>query len=455
MGMGPTIVGGRRAIVRAVRKLILIADDLYVRNFLDTEAFREIEGDETFIAASENLVRGAEVAARPNFAGTVADPAERAPVYYRLRMVSTAAMRKRSTTMKGRIERLRPVERAHTLLLAHPRLKDRVMRRGLERLGPNAALEGLLDEVRPDVVVAPTAGTDNLVFDALVACARRDVPVLLLVNGWDNMSSKFTFTERPDWLAVWGDHSVRHATEIHGFEPDRLFKVGSPAFEPHFAFDRASTPSPYPFPYILFAGASLPYDEIGLLRQLDEVVPEFGVEGLKIVYRPHPSRHFRLCDDVLREQEYEHVVLDEQVREPYLAAAAEGRREFPMPGLDWYPALLGHAHVLVCPLSTMIVEAGIVGTPVVALAFDDDVHPHGLSTFIGFNHFEGIEDVSGLSVCHRREDLEPQLQGWIERGAPADMRESIRPWLHFDERTYAQRLADVVDEVLPAGRVTA
>lgn len=436
-----------------VRKLVLIPGDLYVRNFLDTDAFREIEDDETFYAASEILQRSAQVAAKPNFAGTVPEPAERAPAYYRLRMVSTAAMRSRSTTMARRIERLRPVERAWTLLLAHPRLRDRVMRRRIEKLGPNPALERLLDEVRPDLVIAPTAGTDNLVFDALFSCARRGVPLGLLVNGWDNMSSKFTFSVQPDWLAVWGEHSARHAIEIHDFPRDRLHVVGAPTFEPHFAFDPARTPSPYPFPYVLFAGASLPFDEVGLLRQLDRWLPELGIDGLKIVYRPHPARHFRLSEDVLREEEFASVVLDQQVREPYLAAAAKGLREFPMPSLDWYPGLLGHARALVCPLSTMIVEAAIVGTPIVALAFDDGVHPHSFAEYLEFNHFEGIEHVAGLSVCHRREDLEPQLSGWVERGAPAGMREAIRPWLHFDERSYAQRLADVVGEVLPADRV--
>jgi hypothetical protein len=277
-----------------------------------------------------------------------------------------------------------------------------------------------------------------MVWDAIRAARRQRIPSLLLIHNWDNLSSKGAFAVRPDWLGVWGDQAVEHAVRIHGFPRERVRKLGAPSLDPYFHHVPGSTESPFPFRYALFAGCYAPFDERSALIELDREIETRNLD-LTIVYRPHPHRRPRKTPDLVEDGEFRHVVIDPQMREIYADSRAEyqlgARRAQPLlPPLDYYPALFEHAEFVICPLSTMIVEAA---------AFERRV------LVVDYEHFEGIDRINGFHLARTSSDL-PRLMVELERGEghpQTPLREQIRWWLHHDERTYAERLADLVEEV--------
>jgi hypothetical protein len=440
-----------------MRKLIVIGADNYVRNFVEAGAFDEIEDEDThYVAGARGVIHPATEAlleARPNYHGTLPDAPRRARPYAKLQLLLLSALRDRARTIREKVRLLPFHQRVRYRVAAHPLFRERLKARYLRQAGLNRPLHKLMESLRPDIVIAPSGGIDHFVADALRSARQLGIPSLVLVFNWDNLSSKGAFAVKPDYLAVWGEQSVEHAVRIHGFDRERVAILGVPTFDSYFHHVPGSTQSPFPFRYALFAGCYAPFDEAAALERLDQAIDEHGLD-IKVVYRPHPHRKPRKRPDRIDEAALRNVIVDPQVRDLYEASFEEygrraGRAKPRYPALDYYPALLENAEFTVCPLSTMIVESAIFERRVIVIAYDDGVHPDSPALVVNFDHFEGIDRIDGFELCHTADEL-PQL---FVRLANSDdrpsrpLRDQIGWWLHHDDRTYADRLASLVNRV--------
>ena len=453
-----------------MRTLVLIGAELYVRNFIDTGAFDALDPDDTWYVASGGRAASEETRRRletlPTYLGAVEDPRPRAADRYRrLRTVFLAAARRRSRTMRHKLSLMPWPDRVFYTLAALPGVRHVLRAATLRRAGLGPELHTLIKRLRPDLVIAPSGGFDTLVWDGLRSAQALGIPTLMLIQNWDNLSSKGLFPVRPDYLGVWGEQSVEHARRIHGFEPERVATLGAPSFEGYFRHRPGSTDSPFPFRYVLFAGCFAPFDERAALRRLDRAIDAAELD-VTVVYRPHPHRMPRAKPDFIDEDDFAHVVLDPQMRDHYAVSIAEQggsaspkrRRMKPqMPALDYYPALLEHAELVVCPLSTMIVEAALFERPVIVVAYDDGVHRNSPAAVVDYEHFEGVDRVEGFHVARRPEQLDEAVVRLVRGDAPPapPLRDQLRWWLHFDERSYGERLGDWVEVIARREGVTA
>ncbi len=457
---------------RPMRALVLIAADNTVRNFVETGAFDALDPEHTTFVASSGGV-GNEKAlsgmrALPGYVGTVDDPRSEARRPYRfLRHMLLAAARRRSRTMSHKLSMLPWRKRVLYKSAALPGIRDLTLRAGKRRAGLSTELLELMQELRPDMVIAPSNGYEPMVWDGVRAARELGIPSLALIANWDNLSSKGVFAERPDYLGVWGEQGVDHAECMHGIPRDRSRPLGAPQFEHYFRHLPGSSRSPFSFRYVLFAGCFAPFDELAALERLEGLIERYRLD-LKVVYRPHPHRFPRKVSDFVDEQRFRHVVIDPQVQELYAASSNESenwdgpqrKRLKPLlPPLDYYPALLENAEFVICPLSTMIVEAAIFERPVVVIAYDDGIHENAPASVVGYEHFDGLDRIDGFRVCRRPEQLDAQFLD-LAGGAPPtspSLREQVRWWLHFDDRPYSKRLGAWLDEIaaregLPARR---
>jgi hypothetical protein len=450
-----------------MKKLIVIATDHYVRNLVEAGAFSEIDDDQTWYVASDGGLRHAEARATlealPNFVGYVDDPRASAVYgYWILRQLLLVTLRRRSSTIASKVDLLPKTRRRLLRLAALPGVRWLLTRLIFRRTGLNGDLHRLVQRIAPELIIAPSGGYDTLVWDAMRSARATGARSLLLIHNWDNLSSKGAFAVRPDYLGVWGEQSVEQAERIHAIPRDRVAILGVPSFDHYFRHRSGSTTRPFPFRYALFAGCYAPFDERDALERLEQSIADSGLD-LKIVYRPHPHRRPRRESDFVDESRFRHVVVDPQVRDLYLASFEEyadrSKRPKPLlPPLSYYPALFEHTELVICPLSTMIVEAAIFERPVLVIAYDDGIHSISPAVVVGYDHFEGIDGIDGFEVCRDADRLGPAAVRQVAEGrAPGSpLREQIRWWLHHDERTYAQRLADLlvrIDANQPLGGV--
>jgi hypothetical protein len=274
------------------------------------------------------------------------------------------------------------------------------------------------------------------------------IAVLALIYNWDNLSSKAAFAVAPDYLGVGGYQAAEHAEEIHRFPRERVAVLGSPYIDLHFTHPPGSTSSPFPFPYVLFAGCYQPFDELTALELLEQEI-ERSKFDLRVVYLPHPRRLRRRNDDFVDEARFKHVVIEPRTRDGYVAERdkGKGRRE-PLP-LDYYPALLENAEFVVCPLSTMMLEAAIFQRAVLVIAYHDGVHPTSPGVAIKYLHFDGVDRVDTFEVCREMSELGPLFSQLAREKRPPvrPPKEQTDYYVYHDEQPYSVRLRELVDEI--------
>lgn len=435
------------------RILAFVENDMYVRNFVLSGAFdRILSTGEAGIVTSEIVTTLRDRIPAGGEVGRYERSRENVRVTVRTNKVSMLALRKRSETFALKCRARWYGEYADDeLRLATRPLQE--IRATLRRdLVPNPSVEAVIAEHRPRVVLVPITGVEATGSELVALSRRYGFVTLFLVNGWDNLSSKGVFLDLPDLLGTWGPGSLVDAVEIQGMPVHRCVPMGCARYEPYFQ----ATPGDAPFdhPYVLFAGGTTKGDELTPLRILDAALGDRPPDGMKIVYRPHPWREPRECDDLVTSDTFRNVIVDPQVADAYLAnkrAGTESVSATSFPDLGYYPRLLRHAAFVISPLSSMTLEAGLFSVPALVLAHDDGVHTLPPSAVARYRHVAGADEVPGWTFARTLDELPARFAGLCERHRDEgpDRRRwrpvlsaAMKRYLHHDGRSYAERLEE-------------
>jgi hypothetical protein len=131
--------------------------------------------------------------------------------------------------------------------------------------------------------------------DLLKVTRALDLPSLMLVWSWDNLSSKAVMHEHPDRLLVWNELQVDEAERLQGFPRDRVHPIGAPSFDEFFvALESVERPA-REGKTILYLGSSKNISR----EEPDAVFPEWLtavrsasdelVRTANLVVRPYPG----------------------------------------------------------------------------------------------------------------------------------------------------------------------
>ena len=317
-------------------------------------------------------------------------------------------------------------------------------------LKPNESLRKVLESQAFDVIIFPSAAFDSVSVDLVALGQELKIPTVCLIDNWDNLSSKTVFWRKPDHLGVWGPQTKTQAIDIHGFKSDQVHLIGTPRFDSYFFARENPPPAPYLFPYGLYVGSAMPFDDIGTLRKIDVIIASSDSFSLdfRIVYRPHPWQHKRNSDPQFRPEEFSRVVLDTQFEVAFGKGLTPGKTDSGFqPDLDYYPSLLLSSRFVIGPLTTMLFEAALCLRPVVALSYFDGFHVNTSKRY--FSHFEGMERVPGFSFCEDPSGLESEIQHAATRETPhaEDSDNQTSHFLYRNSSHYPTRITDLVTRI--------
>ena len=273
------------------------------------------------------------------------------------------------------------------------------------------SLDGYLTSNHYTIVVLPSAAFEPTVAHLVKAKSKKSFKLLMIVDNWDNLSSKTVLWQKPDFIATWGPQSSEHAVRIQGFKKSNLFEIGTARFASHSGV-QYSNPNQAPIEnYVLYVGTFLKYDEYNCVNIISKEInshPEIYGK-LKIIYRPHP---FASMDERFHKSELDNVVIDRDITSfqsntgSFLnfEASIEQQR---------------NARLIVGGLSSMLIESSLLGKNYLALVHKEKMNfesPHRI--LASYEHFEGIsrlpnlyfvKEISELSRMFRSTFLEKQL----------------------------------------------
>ena len=255
-----------------------------------------------------------------------------------------------------------------------------------------------------------------------VAAARaREVPIVAMVQSWDNLSSKGTFPIRFDQVVVWSEVLREEVERLYGYAPEEVAVTGIPQFDRYadktrlaaredFFQEIGADPARKLIVYTCGTEKISPR-EPELVGLLAEAIGRGAVRpAAQLLVRPHyrdnPARYAAV-------RRLPHVLF----RPPGRFSRVVERFWNPDESdLDHFCNLLHHADVVVNVASTVTIDAAPFDTPVVNVAFDGAApRPYYQSTrrYYDYSHYRRIVASGGVRLAHGAEELVAHVNAYL------------------------------------------
>jgi hypothetical protein len=325
----------------------------------------------------------------------------------------------------------------------------------LARIGEPAHLNALLDEEKPDVIVHPTVLEGLFVSDLVHAGRARGVPTVFLMNSWDNPAVKAMTVGTPDRLIVWGQHSRVLAHERLRIPLENILVFGAAQFEVYRRPPR-ETPAAYrarlgiagEHRLLLYAGSSKGLDETAHLVALETAIESGRLPRCTVLYRPHPWRARLDTEEDFFARRWRHVLMAPDM-EAYYRRHRAGDASMYLADYAETHVTLSAVDVVVSPLSTILLEAGLHGKPILAYLPDEDMTTNiAMFSMAKTVHFRDFFERVECLQCERPADLVADCTRLLEVADSPDAGERIRRQCAFfvdiGERSYAEQIDELV-----------
>jgi hypothetical protein len=378
------------------KKILFVVSSIeYYRNFITTTALDGIKQNCVFLVHAPLSGK--------SFPGISRDrifsyqyPDQKKVYYKHVFNINMWKFRKKSTSFEFRFfSRLKKRLKIIYKILSLPIIYHLVQYYFLHK-AKDPALYELVEKINPALILIPSSGYDGLSFELIEIAKKKGIKSCMLIDNWDNLSSKTIFTRKPDFMTVWGKQAREDAKRIHDMKDEQIFELGTPRFINYNPQKTKGLTSPYPFRYALFAGNALPFDELSALRAIDKIISDKNLD-IKIVYRPHPWRKHRKSADTFFGYDFKNVIIDEQAKTYYKRDEMDEYNDIYMPDLNYYPRLLSNMEFMICPLSTMIIEGLFFNKNVAVLIYDDGIHlTNPKACYKYYEHFRGIDKLKNI-----------------------------------------------------------
>ncbi|MBI5933972.1 MAG: CDP-glycerol glycerophosphotransferase family protein [Chloroflexi bacterium] len=248
------------------------------------------------------------------------------------------------------------------------------------RFTPNLYAD-LFDKYQPDLVIASTPGwrMDRYL---LRESARRGIPNMTVIVGWDNSSSYNISGADVQWATCWSQLQKDELVLGSDWNPERVHIGGIPSYDGYFrkqwlmprdeyfklhGLDPQRKLISYASSFVHFAPN---YPNIEALAKL--VSSDALAEPSQLLIRLHPS-HFQdkpkiFADERQRvfelEKKYPHV----HVVQPVALGGSLGY--YGGEDMDEKSSMMAYSDVVVTVYSTMLVETAVHDTPMIAATID-------------------------------------------------------------------------------------
>ena len=260
----------------------------------------------------------------------------------------------------------------HYTLLGIPGIFNIFKYRSFFRISrePYECLDKLITKEEPDILIHPSVLDGVFINDLIQTSQDTNLPLVVIMNSWDNPSTKRAMVGNPDWLLVWGDQTKRHAIEYAEMSPDRVINFGAAQFDVYkkpprinrdtFCKTHCIRPETT---IILYAGSSKGTDEYAHLMLIDKAIERGEFGDVTVVYRPHPWGNGGMGGERIINNSWKNVCIESTML-TYLKEVSNGNNSMSFPDYHDTHDTLSSVDVVISPLSTILLEGALHGKPV-------------------------------------------------------------------------------------------
>jgi hypothetical protein len=229
----------------------------------------------------------------------------------------------------------------------------------------------------------------------------KRVPNLMLVDNWDNLSSKSIFWFEPDKILVWGENMKNDALNIQKIDESRIEIVGS------YRLNSIQKENNFIENNVLyFVGSGLYHSyEIEILMNLSLFLQNNFNGDFNIVYRPHP---YHLTTDRLHYLTTQLANFKDLTIDPEILSN-EGKSFYTRKSIAHIEMFLNECDLVIGINSTVIVEALFLGKKVITYSMAELGVFRGKSVWDMYTHLAQIRNFNNLIETRSRYDFFSQI----------------------------------------------
>ena len=310
------------------------------------------------------------------------------------------------------------------------------------KIKDNKKIFETLRKIKPSLVVIPTQGQDFGHFSTVKICNKMHIKSFSLIDNWDNLSSRVMVKPFSNFIGVWGNQSKIHASRIQGIKKNRINIVGTPRFE---SYKKVREKNPFNFKYILFCeGFGLTKDINEILKKLDEIFNDKIFKNLKIIYRPHP---WRKDNNIENMKNYKNIILDPQLKKNYLKKKFDSSVQ---PDLNYYPKLILNAEFIISAPTTMVIECLLLNKKVIVLGHKSNTVFNHYNHVVKLNHYDGVKNLKNVQMCWDLNDLYYQCVDIFfgKKKIVPKNKLSLNHFIFQNKNTYSKNLLKIIKNLI-------
>lgn len=310
-----------------------------------------------------------------------------------------------------------------------------------------------IKEINPETIILPGAAFDSFGLEVMKCARRLSIKTIMAVIHWDFFSNKGLLRAEPDIVCVWGQQMYEMVIGPHKVSETKARTIGVPQFEIYrnrieMNEARKNLSLPLDKKILLFAGTGAPFDEMSILKEIDELVGTELPSNVLVLYRPHPEKHkARKNEKDFKEYKFKNIVLDPENK--------DRKKNLGETSLEYYANLFYSIDGIISPFSTMTIEAALCGKPCLSIAFSDDLHEWKFEHVLNFEHLLPLQKFDWVSLCKSRDNLQDCLIRLIKTIDEPNISEKIKKDIQYivysDDNSYSNRLLDLILDI--RGRV--
>ena len=321
----------------------------------------------------------------------------------------------------------------------------------ISKICKNCGLADLAVQQSPDVIVILMQRQAGFVVAAVEAGTRAGIPTLLVPVKWDNASSKSPLVKKPTRMLVYNQQLVEVCSRMHKMPVTSIIAIGSVEVGAKKTFAAPSQPENL----VLIGSTADSSSSAPWLNCVSNVLSRISQpkNQIKTIWRPYPtgdSKSLNFMNEFVAS--HKQIELDDDIKRGMSHRAQSISFDDVSSAYFRYCELLNSAVAVVSEGTSAIVDSRARGIPVIVAAFKSEAFVGSLWDCLqGYEHLRGLRTTTGVFIAEDETELERLLTDFLanpRRIEPDNSGENI----FVDERSYAQRLLDAVDEVLAKKR---
>ena len=336
----------------------------------------------------------------------------------------------------------------------------RLVLKFIEKKYRNKDLINIINNGKYDLIINPGVPDGVYLDDLQLEAKRFKIPLIYIMNSWDNPCVCPLVNGEPDLYLAWGPQSANLAQEYLGIDPSKIIKFGAAQFEVYknipkinrLEFCKINQINPKN-KIILYAGSNHNTDEFSHLKALENIIKKGYIKKTTILYRPHPWGGGGSTGSKILNYEWEHVRIESNMKN-YLENIEKIGYHLSFPSYEDTNVVLNSVDCVISPLSTILLESLIVGKPTLCFRTLDEISKKNkrLKIISNLPHFKDFVTAKEIILANNLEQLikkVPQLINQIDNPLPKkDLNNLKSKFITYYEEKYEERLVSLIENFI-------